>query len=129
MRISDWSSDVCSSDLLEVLLRHDVESRASSDIILRPGTADIAEVADPDQVVPPSGSCHRIAGEGRAEHAFRLLEALQMQMAERLVRKSGQNCRAHVARFSGRRRPLGNVGPQVGPGQEIYGLEIGREQV
>src|SRR3546814_2411929 len=44
---------------------------SSSDIILRPGTADIAEVADPDQVVPPSGSCHRIAGEGRAEHAFR----------------------------------------------------------
>src|SRR3546814_8161221 len=45
-----------------------------------------------------------------------------MQMAERLVRKSGQNCRAHVARFSGRRRPLGNVGPQVGPGQDIDGL-------
>src|SRR3546814_10393403 len=35
--------DVNAGQHLEVLLRHDVESRASSDIILRPGTADIAE--------------------------------------------------------------------------------------
>src|SRR3546814_15806442 len=71
MRISDWSSDVCSSDLTAATkrceLRLDVGLRAhrlelAGDVVLAAGVGDVIECAARDELVDRTGTRLHVGG-------------------------------------------------------------------
>src|SRR3546814_3139994 len=66
MRISDWSSDVCSSDLAELLLRILEEPEAQTGHI-NLGRPEIREAADATKLVLLLGEAHILEPKDRSE--------------------------------------------------------------
>src|SRR3546814_19842728 len=85
MRISDWSSDVCSSDLL-------IHGMSDDNVVFDHAAAVIAELQATDtpfDMMLYPGQTHRIAGPERQTHMWRTLE----RFLDRTHRATAGECR------------------------------------
>src|SRR3546814_19013849 len=93
MRISDWSSDVCSSDLLELASIKERQKRANPwELKVCPGTLrPLSEIPDDWQVsVTGTESARRIATLARDEIEESLRKLVLDDDAEKIGRASGR---------------------------------------
>src|SRR3546814_12597214 len=92
MRISDWSSDVCSSDLRDNLRAMFVQGHASNSITRMPESVkaleklDLLVVADPH---PTTWAALAVKG-GRKENTYLLPVCTQLERSEE--RRVGKEC-------------------------------------
>src|SRR3546814_19764136 len=107
MRISDWSSDVCSSDLLELASIKERQKRANPwELKVCPGTLrPLSEIPDDWQVsVTGTESARRIATLARDE-IEEYLRKLVLDEDEELARRLDETDKAlEIGRASGRER-------------------------
>src|SRR3546814_14226716 len=110
MRISDWSSDVCSSDLTFDLMLHLIRSRFGYPLALEVASVFVYDEAHAATDAQPLVSLGRLAGyEPRVAAAIRLMESrldsplTTAAIARRLeisVRKIGRaSCRERVCQY------------------------------
>src|SRR3546814_14775166 len=92
MRISDWSSDVCSSDLLGQIGRH----RSERIILVMLGTAMAPEIRDDDPTLPLVGGEleERVPRRAIGAHAVHEQEDVGRSEERRVGKECVSTCRS-----------------------------------
>src|SRR3546814_21135542 len=118
MRISDWSSDVCSSDLLQRLLARPLETVAADDGTGAAAVADLLDFLDQalrslggaageyDESAPVEGGLHHVADacrHARSVHALGLVALTRLFLLDMVGRRLNQigsaSCRERVCQY------------------------------